>query len=148
MAENLHDRGIFVTIVEMADQVMNILDYEMAAEVHQHLKTKNVEFYLSDGVKIFSRSGENLKVSLQSGRTLEADMAILSIGVRPENKLARESGLDTGKAKDPVNQAGFVAENILNGRKTGTTIMLLMSGLRERAFSEVCRARSISAMML
>jgi NADPH-dependent 2,4-dienoyl-CoA reductase/sulfur reductase-like enzyme len=40
MAENLHERGIFVTIVEMAAQVMTMLDYEMAAEVHQHLKTK------------------------------------------------------------------------------------------------------------
>lgn len=94
MAENLHQLGMNVTIVEMASQVMAPLDYEMAAEVHQHLKTKQVEFYLKDGVNSFARQGESLTVQLQSGRKLETDMVILSIGVRPETKLARESGLE------------------------------------------------------
>lgn len=97
MAENLHDQGILVTIVEMAEQVMNVVDYEMAAEVHQHLKTKTVEFYLSDGVASFSREDGLLNVTLQSGKVIPTDMVILSIGVRPEGRLARESGLDVGK---------------------------------------------------
>lgn len=97
MAENLHDRGIFVTIVEMADQVMNILDYEMAAEVHQHLKTKNVEFYLNDGVDSFESKDSTLNVKLKSGRVLQTDMVILSIGVRPENELAKAAGIEIGK---------------------------------------------------
>lgn len=97
MAENLHERGILVTIVEMAQQVMNVVDYEMAAEVHQHLKTKNVEFYLKDGVAGFEKTSERLNVTLQSGRELEADMVVLSIGVRPESKLAKDAGLETGK---------------------------------------------------
>lgn len=97
MAENLHHRGIFVTIVEMADQVMNILDYEMAAEVHQHLKTKGVEFYLNDGVSSFDSCGDLLSVKLNSGRALQTDMVILSIGVRPENQLAKAAGLEIGK---------------------------------------------------
>ena len=96
MAENLHHKGMAVTIVEMADQVMNVVDYEMAAEVHQHLKTKNVEFYLQDGVASFSRDGESLKITLQSGRVLVADMVILSIGVRPESRLAKDAGLEIG----------------------------------------------------
>jgi NADPH-dependent 2,4-dienoyl-CoA reductase/sulfur reductase-like enzyme len=54
MAENLHDRGVFVTIVEMAQQVMNVVDFEMAAMVHQHLKTKNVEFYLRTAYPVLS----------------------------------------------------------------------------------------------
>jgi NADPH-dependent 2,4-dienoyl-CoA reductase/sulfur reductase-like enzyme/peroxiredoxin family protein/rhodanese-related sulfurtransferase/TusA-related sulfurtransferase len=94
MAENLHELGMNVTIVEMASQVMAPLDYEMAAEVHQHLKTKNVEFYLKDGVSSFTRRGDNITICLQSGRTLETDMVILSIGVRPETKLVTEAGLD------------------------------------------------------
>jgi len=97
MAENLHHRGIRVTIVEMASQVMNVVDYDMAALVHQHLKTKDIEFYLKDGVASFDRQGESLEVTLQSGRTIATDMVILSIGVRPEGKLAREAGLQIGE---------------------------------------------------
>ncbi|WP_319562163.1 FAD-dependent oxidoreductase [Marispirochaeta sp.] len=99
MAENLHKRGIFVTIVEMADQVMNILDYEMAAEVHQHLKQKNVEFYLEDAVSSFKteRDGK-LSVHLRSGKNLPADMVILSIGVKPDITLAEEAGLEIGES--------------------------------------------------
>jgi len=96
MAENLHHRGIMVTIVEMSQQVMNVVDYEMAAEVHQHLKTKNVEFYLNDGVASFNPNGDRLTVVLQSGKKVEAEMVILSIGVRPENRLAKEAGLAVG----------------------------------------------------
>ena len=98
MAENLHHKGLNVTIVEMADQVMSPLDYEMAAEVHQHLKTKNVEFYLKDGVNEFQDNGKNLSVKLQSGREIITDMVILSIGVRPETKLAKDAGIDLSEA--------------------------------------------------
>jgi len=94
MAENLHHMGMMVTIVEMADQVMTPLDYEMAAEVHMHLKTKNVEFYLKDGVSEFNREGDRLNIHLQSGRKIDADMVILSIGVRPETKLIKDAGLE------------------------------------------------------
>lgn len=97
MAENLHNRGVFVTIVEMADQVMTPLDYEMAAGVHQHLKTKNVEFYLGDAVASFASHQTGVQVNLNSGRELEADMVLLSIGVRPENALAQNAGLDIGE---------------------------------------------------
>lgn len=99
MAENLHLLGIKVTIVEMAEQVMTPLDYEMAAAVHQHLKTKNVEFYLKDGVSSFVREKGGLQVRLKSGRSLPTDMVILSIGVRPDSKLAEEAGLDLGLNK-------------------------------------------------
>ncbi len=98
MAENLHKRGVFVTIVEMADQVMTPLDYEMAAAVHQHLKTKNVEFYLKDAVSSFAQNDDKLVVRLDSTRELDTDMIILSIGVRPETKLIRDAGLKVGDA--------------------------------------------------
>ncbi len=96
MAENLHRLGIFVTIVELAEQMMIFLDYEMAADVHQHLKSKQVEFYLKDAVTSFERQGETLLVNLQSGKKLECDLVILSIGVRPESHLAAEARLELG----------------------------------------------------
>lgn len=96
MAENLHQLGILVSIVEMSEQVMTPLDYSMASIVHQHLKTKSVEFFLKEAVSGFRRKNGQLLVALKSGRELVADVVILSIGVRPENKLAKESGLDIG----------------------------------------------------
>lgn len=96
MAENLHKLGIFVSIVEMAEQVMTPLDYSMASLVHQHLKTKNVEFFLKDGVAAFERQENGLIVRLKSGRELRSDLVILSIGVRADSHLAREAGLELG----------------------------------------------------
>ncbi len=94
MAENLHHQGIFVTIVELGNQVMNVIDYDLAAEVHQHLKTKGVEFYLSDGVSSFEDAEGHVKVKLTSGRELVVDMVVLSIGVKPDSSLAKAIGLD------------------------------------------------------
>ncbi|MEB1807251.1 MAG: CoA-disulfide reductase [Bacillaceae bacterium] len=95
MAENLHDRGIEVTIVEMANQVMAPLDYEMAALIHNHLEDKGVQLILEDGVKSFENEGS--KVVTQSGKEFATDLIILSIGVRPENELAVNAGLNVGE---------------------------------------------------
>jgi CoA-disulfide reductase len=91
MAENLHNRSIQVTIVEMADQVMAPLDYEMASIVHDHLMDKQVELILQDGVKAFTDKGRT--VVLNSGREIDTDMVILAIGVQPETKIAKDAGL-------------------------------------------------------
>lgn len=97
VAENLHMRGIKVTVVELADHVMGPLDYDMAALVHQHMKTKEVEFYLKDAVEAFEDDDACIGVKLSSGRTLKADMVIMGIGVKPESRLALEAGLKIGK---------------------------------------------------
>jgi NADPH-dependent 2,4-dienoyl-CoA reductase/sulfur reductase-like enzyme/peroxiredoxin family protein/rhodanese-related sulfurtransferase/TusA-related sulfurtransferase len=98
MAENLHSRGILVTIVEALEQMMGVLDYDMATLIHQHLKTKNVEFYLKDSVSSFESAGDGkIDVNLSSGRKIVVDMVILSIGVKPESKLAKEAGLELGE---------------------------------------------------
>ncbi|HOJ11301.1 MAG TPA: CoA-disulfide reductase [Clostridiales bacterium] len=96
VAENLHMRGVKVTVVELADHVIGPLDYDMAAIVHQHMKSKDVEFYLKDAVKSFMDEGPCTVVELTSGRFLKADMVILGIGVRPESRLAAEAGLKLG----------------------------------------------------
>ncbi len=97
MAENLHHQGINVTIIEMAEQVMTPLDYSMAALVHQHLKTKKVEFYLNTAVSSFSKENNRIVVKLNSTRTIEADMVVLSIGVKPDSHLAKDAGLQIGE---------------------------------------------------
>jgi NADPH-dependent 2,4-dienoyl-CoA reductase/sulfur reductase-like enzyme/peroxiredoxin family protein/rhodanese-related sulfurtransferase/TusA-related sulfurtransferase len=107
MAENLHARGSFVTIVEALDQVMNPIDFEMAALVHQHLKQKNVELYLSSAVSKFEQAGSRVVAILADGTRLDADMIMLSIGVRPETGIAKAAGLDTSP-----NGAILVNENL------------------------------------
>ncbi|MBL8026480.1 MAG: FAD-dependent oxidoreductase [Fibrobacteres bacterium] len=97
MAENLHHQGIAVTIVELADQVMAPVDFDMASLVHQHLKTKNIEFYLNDGVAQFDRTGGKLSVKLKSGKSIPADIVVLSIGIKPDSHLAKEAGLKLGE---------------------------------------------------
>ncbi|WP_284139581.1 MULTISPECIES: CoA-disulfide reductase [unclassified Virgibacillus] len=95
MAENLVERGIQVTVIEMANQVMAPLDIEMAAIVHNQLKEHGVELILEDGVKSFENNGA--KVILSSGKEIDTELIILSIGVKPENKLAMDAGLNIGE---------------------------------------------------
>lgn len=97
MAENLHELGIEVCVIEMANQVMAPLDYSMAANVHRHLKDKGIGLILGDGVDRFEPlSQTTTRIHLKSGKTIDTDLTILSIGVRPETKLAREAGLKIG----------------------------------------------------
>ena len=99
MAENLHHAGAEVAVVEMADQVMGPIDYSMAALVHEHLLQKGVKLFLKQGVEAFEPSAEGLTVKFQSGIRLEADLVILSIGVRPETRLAVEAGIELGEMR-------------------------------------------------
>ncbi|MDD5134125.1 MAG: FAD-dependent oxidoreductase, partial [Phycisphaerae bacterium] len=96
MAENLHNRGMLVAIVEMLDQVMPALDKEMANLLHEHLHEQSIALWLNDAVAGFRESDSNLFVALKSGMELRCDMAVLAIGVKPEVKLAKESGLELG----------------------------------------------------
>lgn len=97
MAENLHDLGLKVTIVEMLDQVMAPIDFEMAEIVHEHLMAKGVDLRLKDGVSRFDYNDGKTTVTLQSGAKLEGDLLILSIGIRPNGELAKDAGLKTNQ---------------------------------------------------
>ncbi|MGM0441987.1 MAG: CoA-disulfide reductase [Elusimicrobiota bacterium] len=93
MAENLYNRGINITILEMAGQLVSPLDFEMSAEVHRHLKSKNIEFYLKEElVKIEDKDGR-LNTEFKSGKNLDTDMIIVSVGIKPNTRLAKRAGL-------------------------------------------------------
>ncbi len=94
VAENLHDRGLFTTLVEGADQIIAPLDEEMAAIVHSHLRDKHVELYLHDHIERFEDKEDHTLVFLESGKRLQADIVVLAIGVRPETTLARAAALE------------------------------------------------------
>jgi len=98
MAENLAHRGIEVTIVELANQLMPSLDPEMAEYARQRLISRDVKLCMGDGVAAFKQSDRGaLAVHTQGGKVFDADLVILAIGVRPETKLAHDAGLEIGK---------------------------------------------------
>lgn len=99
MAENFHDLGLGVTLIEMGNQILAPIDFPVAAMVQQHIRSKGVNLRLSTAVTGFTKNGESLEVSLNNGETLIADMVLLSIGVRPDTRLAIAAGLKIGNAR-------------------------------------------------
>lgn len=98
MAENLHHAGVEVAIVEMGNQVMAPVDFSIASHVHQHLLQKGVCLYLEQSVERFEKKADGkISVFFKTGESIETDMVILSIGVRPETALARAAGLKIGE---------------------------------------------------
>ena len=97
MAENLVRRGCKVTIIEMLDQVMNVLDYEMASMVQEELEGKGVICKLGCTATRFSKEGDRVVVSTDTAGDITADMVLVTVGVRPENRLAKEAGLEIGQ---------------------------------------------------
>jgi len=97
MAENFKLRGLEVTIVELAPHVLPPIDADIAALVQQYLREQGVILKLADGVKEFHQSDRGNRIELNSGETLEAELVLLSIGVKPDIKLAKETGLATDR---------------------------------------------------
>ena len=93
MAENLHDLKLDVSLVEMANQVMGPLDFDMAQGIHAHMREKKVDLILSDGVNYFEDVNGQTKIVLNSGKELLVDMVILSIGVKAQSYLAKDADL-------------------------------------------------------
>ncbi|HTP64181.1 MAG TPA: FAD-dependent oxidoreductase [Geobacteraceae bacterium] len=97
MAENLHARGIEVTVVEMAKQALNVVDFEMAAMVHCELMMHKVGLYLEEGVEEFEPGTDDGVIArLTGGKRIEADLVLLSIGVRPNTGFIADSGIELG----------------------------------------------------
>lgn len=137
MAENLRIRGIQVTLVEMAPQVMNVIDMEMAAIVHRELRKNGIGLYLDKTVTGFEQlPGGRVLSRLGSGKSFEADMVLLSIGVKPNTGFLANSGIQLGQRghiivdknlltnKQDVYAAGDAIEvvNPFTGKKTAVPL--------------------------
>lgn len=99
MAENLHALGLQVTVIEMGNQILAPVDFPIAAILQQHVRSKGVDLLLSTAVTGFEKAAEQLKVHLKTGASIDADVVILSIGVKPDTRLAVAAGLKIGEAK-------------------------------------------------
>lgn len=99
VAENLIEAGKSVKLVELGNQVMAPVDFDIASFVHEKAKQKGLELLLNVGVEKFNDKGETIEVFLNNGTSLETDAVILAIGVKPETKLAEEAGLEIGETR-------------------------------------------------
>lgn len=97
MAENLHARGLKVTILEKQPQLLGQLDSDMACFVHAHLREKGIGLILGQGLTgMETAEGGGLTVRTDTGASLPADAVLLALGVRPDSRLAAEAGLELG----------------------------------------------------
>ena len=96
MAENLKQAGLDVGIVELADHLIAPLDFDMAADVHRYIKSKGISLTLNNGIRAIREKENGLTVELDHG-SLDTDMVILSVGVRPDTAFLQDSGIELNK---------------------------------------------------
>src|SRR5271157_2444540 len=96
LVENFVRRGIAATVVELQDQVLPPFDKEMTTPLAEHLATQGVSLLLGQSAEAFEQGPDDLTVVLKSGIRLSAQLVVLGVGVRPENKLATDAGLQVG----------------------------------------------------
>eukprot|EP01134_Creolimax_fragrantissima_P008214 CFRG8214T1 len=143
MAENLRALGMTVTVVDIADQIMTPMDKEMAVYAEQALRLAGISLILGDGVAGFDQAeNDSLRVTTCTGKIINADLVIIAIGVKPDNRLAVNAGLsitmsgcievnDHQITSDPhVYAVGDVVEkyNVV----TGTEMPFYMAGPANR----------------
>lgn len=94
MAEALAKKGLSVTIVEKSPHVLPPLDEEMAAFVEAELVANGIRVITGQSAQVFKDQGQS--IVLEDGTVFESDITILSVGVQPENDLAKSAGVELG----------------------------------------------------
>jgi len=103
MVEALSARGLKVTVVEALDKVLpGILDEEISDLLADHVRSKGVTLKLGQKVVEFKGEGDRVSHVVTDSETLQGDVVIFAIGVRPNSKLAKEAGLEIGPFSDIV----------------------------------------------
>lgn len=96
MAENLSELDIKVTVIQRGNQLMNTLDYDMAAMIHSKLRSKGLNLKLNGDVTGFEEKDDSVSVILHNDAPIKTDMVIFAIGVAPDNTLAKEAHMELG----------------------------------------------------
>jgi NADPH-dependent 2,4-dienoyl-CoA reductase/sulfur reductase-like enzyme/rhodanese-related sulfurtransferase len=142
-AEALRALDVEVHLVELLPQVMPQLDAEIAGMLLDPLNRHGVRLNLNDGLEgVDVTNGKVTAVTTKSGKRIEADMVLLSIGVRPDVKLAKEAGLELGpmggirvnahmQTSDPDVLAAGDAVEVVHG-VTGKTTLIPLAGPASR----------------
>lgn len=142
MAENFKQRGLTVSVIEKADQVLPVsLDYEMAALVQAYMRQQKLEPYFGEQVQAIRGEAGRLLVSTGQ-RELTTDLVLMAVGLRPETGLAREAGLELGptggirtdaflRTSDPLIYAAGDAIEVVNPIST-TPVIIPLAGPANR----------------
>ena len=93
IAENLIELGLNTTLIELNNQILAPVDFEIAKIAQDEMIKKGVNLVLSDGVQKFNEN----KIILKSNNAIDYDLCILAIGVKPETDLATKAGLKTNR---------------------------------------------------
>lgn len=98
MVENLVHKGIAVTLVERASQVLLPIDYEMASFIHNELRANKVNLKLNKELVSINKENGVFKVNL-ADEEIDSDLVVFALGVRPNSSLASDIGLNLGIKK-------------------------------------------------
>lgn len=144
MVEQLHHRGVAASLVELAPQVLPLLDPEMARPLEEELAAHGIALHLGDGIAgIEATAGRVTGVALDSGARVPGALVVLGIGVRPSTALARDAGLELGegggirvdahlRTSDPdVYAVGDAVEYVFG--PTGRPLRVALAGPANRA---------------
>lgn len=98
-AENIHQLGLHVSIVERESQVFATVDSDIAARLHNEIRRNGVSLFLNASVKSITRSGATI---LNDGTSIPADLVLIVVGSRPRTELARKAGLELNSLADGI----------------------------------------------
>ena len=132
IAENIKAVGVDVTIVEMSNQVIAPIDYDMAAEVHCHLRSKGVKLMLNSALEEIEEKDNALEVTI-SGKKVETDMVVMAIGVKPESKMAVEEGIEVN-SRGAIKVDSHMRTNIKNIYAIGDVIEITNFITKEKSY--------------
>lgn len=132
IAENIKAVGVDVTIVEMSNQVIAPIDYDMAAEVHCHLRSKGVKLMLNSALEEIEEKDNALEATI-SGRKVETDMVVMAIGVKPESKMAIEAGIEVN-SRGAIKVDSHMRTNIKNIYAIGDVIEITDFITKEKSY--------------
>lgn len=95
-AESLRERGLNVSLIQREAHVLTTIDGEMAHRLHKTLRNLGINLYLNTSIDAYTPTDKNITLTFKDGATLECDLAIMTIGVRPRSELAQKAGLPCG----------------------------------------------------
>ena len=95
-AENLAELGIQTTVIQRSNHLLPTVDCDMASFIHANFRYHGVQILLNANTEKLTAKGEQILLELADGNKLNADMVVVSVGVMPENTLAKKAGLELG----------------------------------------------------